>query len=186
MLIPGFSVRFSLHTGEQSLTEGLLSPLYEHSKTHHDVLQTQLLTHRLVMEFYENGTPKKVLLIDAHGNLLAQVEYKQGQKDGFARYYYSKQKGQKGEKLCLKLEVPYVEDQLHGEQKSYYPSGKIQGQEHYCHGLLHGVQRRWDENGQLIFFLEWKDGIKNGRIEKYDAQGKQRFRGQYQNNKLLK
>lgn len=50
----------------------------------------------------------------------------------------------------LKLrEVPYIDNKIHGEVLSYYPTGEISSKSQYSKGLREGKMTRWYNTGEI-------------------------------------
>ena len=55
-------------------------------------------------------------------------------------------------------EVNFKNDKEEGMMKSYYESGKLQGEIPYKNGQVEGVVKAYDENGKLIEQATYKNG----------------------------
>lgn len=57
----------------------------------------------------------------------------------------------------------------HGEQVSMWSNGKIRTLSVYHHGLLHGLQKMWDNKGNLLNTSNWSYGNLHGDFVIFDA-----------------
>jgi antitoxin component YwqK of YwqJK toxin-antitoxin module len=57
-----------------------------------------------------------------------------------------------------------------GVQKLWYETGPLMGEVPFLNGCLHGVQRCFDENGELITSVFWIEGKEVPR-RRYESAG---------------
>ncbi|HEX5030882.1 MAG TPA: toxin-antitoxin system YwqK family antitoxin [Candidatus Eisenbacteria bacterium] len=65
-----------------------------------------------------------------------------------------------------------------------WPDGKLKLEAHYKDGKLHGLMRRWHENGQLAAHEEYENGKWEGRRAAWWDNGQVQFDWQYHEGKL--
>jgi hypothetical protein len=70
---------------------------------------------------------------------------------------------------------------LNGE---YYLNKNLKEQGVFNEGLKKGVWKNWDENGNLIQFYTWKDGVKDGKFTLYYNSGGIKQSGNYDDGLL--
>jgi len=57
-------------------------------------------------------------------------------------------------------ETEYINGYQEGVDREYYESGKIKNEFNSKNNKLHGVCKKWDEEGNLISTTNWENGIK--------------------------
>jgi antitoxin component YwqK of YwqJK toxin-antitoxin module len=72
--------------------------------------------------------------------------------------------------------------QHQGEQKTYYPSGVVQGVAQFDQGEPHGLKANWDEQGNLTEEMTYNQGKLQGRFFQKLQDGKELIL-HYQNNR---
>ena len=76
----------------------------------------------------------------------------------------------------------YVDGLLHGQEKSFYRSGKLRSVSSFKQGLLDGTTKVYYQNGVLRILIQAKKGIKEGRAINYHANGRVRIERFYKND----
>ncbi|AQQ73722.1 hypothetical protein [Kurlavirus BKC-1] len=101
---------------------------------------------------------------DQYGNVLEEVEYRNGKKHGaFVQYNPSKN--------TVHLLENYRNGELHGERK-VYKDGSVRKMEMYKKGLKEGEKKIFFEDGKTIHkSLSFYRGKKEGKCIKYDEEG---------------
>ncbi|NBX38490.1 MAG: toxin-antitoxin system YwqK family antitoxin [Flavobacteriia bacterium] len=111
----------------------------------------------------KNG-PQKVFF-DTTGQLRREENFLNGKLNGrvceFSRY---------GDTLVY---LNYSNDIPDGEQREYYPDGKIAKVTRYKKGLLEGLHLNFGQNGKLTSSLAYKEGKNNGKWVYYADNGKE-------------
>lgn len=72
--------------------------------------------------------------------------------------------------------------------KSYFISGKIQSETNYSNfknKILDGKSRKYLENGQILFEMDYKNNLRNGQLLRYWPNGKLKRIDIYENDKLV-
>jgi antitoxin component YwqK of YwqJK toxin-antitoxin module len=106
----------------------------------------------------------------------------------------------------IRSEQTYIDDELHGEAKTYFPNGRLSKRGHYHRGDRVGLWTEWTEKGPIQsettfkkglmdgarrFFYEneqlksehhYRIGIIHGPSKGYFPNGKRRFKGRYGDN----
>lgn len=99
------------------------------------------------------------------GYLSARINYKNDLKDGTARKYYRSGK--------IKLERTYKEGRKHGLEKDYTEEGILYNEAPFINGSINGTLKVFDkETGKPFLFLDFVNGIKQGKAVKYSPDGK--------------
>ena len=75
---------------------------------------------------------------------------------------------------------------LNGLYNEYYLNKSLKVQGVFKKGLKDGIWRNWNESGNLTELYTWDKGVKSGKFELFDAQGKQLQVGEYANNEIVK
>ena len=57
-------------------------------------------------------------------------------------------------------ETEYINGYQEGVDREYYENGAIKNEFHSKNNKLHGVCKRWDEQGNLLSTTELRDGVK--------------------------
>ena len=101
------------------------------------------------------------------GQLLREVAFKDGRRDGLSVEWYPN-----GTK---KAESNYRADILHGEAREWFPNGKQQTVIHWANGELDGVGKAWQPDGKQQSEVKFKASKQHGiQIEWYKT-GKKAF-----------
>ena len=115
----------------------------------------------LVREREKNGPFK---WYHENGQLMIEVTFKDGERDGpYKEYYYFG--GQ------LRLEGTYKDDKLDGPYKYYYPYGELKEEGTHKDGEKNGPFKSYQENGQLRQEGTYKDGQRDGTFTIYYDNG---------------
>ncbi len=69
---------------------------------------------------------------------------------------HTEQKFHKNGKLWM--EIPYVNDRIHGNVLEYYPNGQLQSIIPFTEGRPHGVAKKFSTEGELIHQICWFTG----------------------------
>jgi hypothetical protein len=69
-------------------------------------------------------------------------------------------------------ETEFVEGQMQGPSRRWYPSGQLEFEQRHWAGSAHGVLRRWSEQGLLLARETFELGIRV-REERWDPAGNQ-------------
>jgi len=111
----------------------------------------------------QNG-PQKVFY-DSTGQLRAEENYLNGKLHGrvcnFSRY---------GDTLRY---LNYHEAVPDGEQREYYPNGKLAKVSHYVKGLIDGMHITYSTEGKVESLLSYKKGKNNGKWVYFADNGKE-------------
>lgn len=71
-----------------------------------------------------------------------------------------------------------------GEQKSFYPSGKLAVRVKYQNQKREGLQEEWHDNGAKMLLYSYKSGIKDGDAKAFFANGKPKYQATYKQGAL--
>ncbi len=109
------------------------------------------------------------------GNLESVVNYKEGEVDGKAFFYFDKSRETK------KAEMNFDRDLLDGLYTEYWPNGAVKAELEYKNGKLNGQAKYYYSTGKLKIEGKYKKGEKKGKWIYYDPKGKvlkkERFSG---------
>ncbi len=122
-------------------------------------------------EYYNNKAEGFYIEYDINGNVLVEGEYFDGEKegnwitvindhkavgkyitglmDGKWKHYY-----QNGN---LSFEGNFVQGNADGKHKYFYPDGTLKEEQDYSMGIRQKHWKKYDENGQLIITISYKD-----------------------------
>ncbi len=112
------------------------------------------------------------------GKLEQETFFKQGEKDGIAKWYYDNEQ--------LLTQYNYKNGVIDGEVKSYYKSGAIKSEVLYKNNNMEGSYKKYHENGQVKAEGKYKKGKKDGAWKEYDEVGKALKTKQYKEGELKK
>lgn len=95
------------------------------------------------------------------GSLIVEqtIEYKDGVRNGMFREFY--RNGQ------IKLQQFYVGDTLTDSSLSYYANGKLKSLQYLKHGKREGSWRKYNEEGNVVEEMQYKDNLLDGFATKY-------------------
>ena len=80
-----------------------------------------------------------------------------------------------------------TEGKLHGPDIYWLVNGQKKFHDNYKDGKMHGLFRRWyEENGQLMWEVEWKDNKRDGIHKSYAKNGNPSMDETYEDGKLVK
>jgi antitoxin component YwqK of YwqJK toxin-antitoxin module len=85
-----------------------------------------------------------------HGKVSEAVEWNMDQKQGSWKQYYPDG--------SIRLLGTYVDDQLHGPYRVFYPDSTLKIDGRYQQNLSEGNWNYYDEAGQQIYTIEYKNG----------------------------
>lgn len=98
---------------------------------------------------------------------LYTVPVNNGRCDGdFCSYYTT------GKDLIVAATATYVDGELNGQLKKYYPNGQLMTSAVYVNGKIEGNYTSYYENGALEEETEYSEGKKEGVSRKYGSDGK--------------
>lgn len=73
---------------------------------------------------------------------------------------------------------------LNGDYVEYYLNKNLKEQGQFKGGLKDGIWKSWNEKGVLIELYSWVDGMRSGKFELFDGDGKLKQTGYYKSNML--
>jgi antitoxin component YwqK of YwqJK toxin-antitoxin module len=95
------------------------------------------------------------------------VPYQNGVRDGVERGYFT-EGGARGE---LKEEIPWVDGEVHGMKKKYFPDGTVRTMVSYKNDKVHGPTYVYDEEGNLLRKTNYVNGERHGNRTDYWPNG---------------
>ncbi len=84
------------------------------------------------------------------GDVKQQIQYADGQRNGWSRYYYSDG--------TLFYEGKFIDDLPNGEHKWNWPNGKVKESGSYSMGSKNGEWKKFDKEGNLIISITYLHG----------------------------
>ena len=128
------------------------------------------------VEYYDDGTIKRVYAIDKNGNeqgpfeayhengqLKAKCTFKNGEKEGLCEFYF--------DNAQLNLRYTTKNGKLNGLFECYYKNGQLSGKAIFKNGKQVGPNIEYWKNGQLEVKCIYSDGKKDGPYERYREDG---------------
>ncbi len=110
-----------------------------------------------------------------------QVQWKDGVRQGVEKVYA--RAPEVGE--YLEAEIPWKGGEVHGEKKTYYPSGKVRSVTRYVKGEPHGDSVTCAENEKVIRRTTFRKGERQGEmIDFWASSGKRRRVVPYKDGKV--
>jgi antitoxin component YwqK of YwqJK toxin-antitoxin module len=174
----GYTVTFNTNSSEDPINLGKLvaKELYVNDKK-----------EGLSYYFYNNGKLKEI------------VEYKENKKNGVANEYNLEgnlitiQKYSNGV-LTDRQKINRLDDSSlkQGLWQEYFDNGRLKNEKYYKRGDLNGQYKEYDEKGNLILILNYRDGVIYEEMDttsidieirnEYDKNGRLVFSGSYKRN----
>lgn len=98
--------------------------------------------------------------ISTAGVKLAEIEYKDGAKNGLEKTWDSATSN-------LKSKVEWKNNRKDGLEESYDPNNKnVKSQINWANGIKNGSEKNWESDGKTLYVdLNWKDGKKTGFVK---------------------
>ena len=106
-----------------------------------------------------------------NGRKALEVEYKNGKRDGIARFYYLNGN--------VMAKGNYKDDKKDGLSEFYVENGKILRKINYKNGIYNGEYTEYFENGNPLLRGILQNGKSVGNFEFYSENGKLEFMGEY-------
>jgi len=85
---------------------------------------------------------------------------------------------------AVEINRDYVDGVLHGDEKSYYQSGKLKSLGSFKHGLLDGIVTGYYEDSTIQVRAIYDNGIKQGRVIHYYPNGTKQVETFYTDDKF--
>ena len=85
---------------------------------------------------------------------------------------------------AVEINKNYVDGLLHGEEKSYYQSGKLRSVGSFKHGILDGIVTGYYEDGTIQVRAIYDNGVKQGRVIHYYPNGSKQLEAFYTDDKF--
>ena len=87
-------------------------------------------------------------------------------------------------KGAVEFNKDYVDGVLHGDEKSYYQSGKLKSLGSFKRGILDGIVTGYYEDGTIQVRATYDNGIKQGRVIHYYPNGTKQVESFYTDDKF--
>jgi antitoxin component YwqK of YwqJK toxin-antitoxin module len=136
--------------------------------------------------FYENGGLERVIHFQddvnsgdllawyPDGSIQSKQRFEKGKPVGDHKDYYPKSNPDQKDVERLARFFNYDDEgRLQGEAKTFYPNGKLQGLLCHEHGVLHGIKKMYDENGNALEEANYISGKLEGRFFQKLEDGKE-------------
>ena len=85
---------------------------------------------------------------------------------------------------AVEINKNYVDGVLHGEEKSYYQSGKLRSVGSFKRGILDGIVTGYYEDGAIQVRATYDNGVKQGRVIHYYPNGTKQVETFYTDDKF--
>jgi len=109
-----------------------------------------------ISQEYQAGLPGgEVKTYDVKGRLESLFHLKEGMKQGLEWVYYP---SSKEEEPVPKLSVNWLDDQIHGITRTYFPDGTLESERELFENQLHGVSTAWYCDGSIRLIEEYDQG----------------------------
>ena len=108
-------------------------------------------TKRTILEKHEDGSPKKVKLLNEEGDTVKEI-----------RYYKNGQ---------IEMEGPLKDNRRNGTWKAYYKDGTVWSSSKYNHGKQHGPYATYYPNGHLRYKGQMHMDERTGKWTFYNNEG---------------
>ena len=96
----------------------------------------------------------------SNGILKAEVLFRDGKKNGLSKSFDKSGK--------ISLELPYVNNQRHGQSKKYYEGGKeLYQTTEYKNDKIHGIQIKYRENGDVLSEARYEENQPCQELKEY-------------------
>ncbi|MFW6020038.1 MAG: toxin-antitoxin system YwqK family antitoxin [Bacteroidales bacterium] len=106
---------------------------------------------RKVIEKHEDGSPKKVNLLNKEGDTVKEIQYyKNGQ---------------------IEMEGPLKDNKRNGTWKAYYKDGTVWSSSKYSHGKQHGPYTTYYPNGHIRYKGQMHMDKRTGKWAFYNRKG---------------
>ena len=123
------------------------------------------------------------------GELTQQIDYKLGEKSGYATSYSYKNPNKPGQPTVISSEL-YVNGRKEGNSYYYYPTGELKLIVYFKNGKKQGLAREFSTDSTLISVQEYNNNylVNKERLNRKDAQGRKQgtFREYYANGRIKK
>lgn len=85
---------------------------------------------------------------------------------------------------AVEINRDYVDGVLHGDEKSYYQSGKLKSLGSFKRGILDGIVTGYYEDGTIQVRATYDNGVKQGRVIHYYPNGTKQVESFYTDDKF--
>jgi antitoxin component YwqK of YwqJK toxin-antitoxin module len=123
------------------------------------------------------------------GELTQQINYKLGEKSGYATSYTYKSPSNPGQATVISSEL-YVNGKKEGNSFYYFPTGELKYIVYYKNGKKQGLSREFSTDSTLIAVEEYNDNylVNKDRLNRTDTEGRKQgtYREYYENGRIKK
>lgn len=117
----------------------------------------------IIKEYSDNSDLAKVQFYTPSGVLESEGEMRGKEREGKWLFYHEDGKS-------IMSEENYVNGKLHGEYKTFYPTGEPTEIAYYKNGLLHGNYKKYSIKGFLYQDFNYAEGKLNGMATYYSRK----------------
>lgn len=79
----------------------------------------------------------------------------------------------------------FANDHQEGRSIYFYNTGTLKEVQYYSEGLQIDADSIWDENGKLTTVMHFQNGLKHGKLLKFDSLGQIKFSAAYERDSLV-
>lgn len=130
------------------------------------------------LAIYKKGEKEGIVrYYSMSGGLETETIFKDGERNGISRAYFS-------ESRKLKSEVPYLNDEINGVVKNFYENGNLKATAYYENGLISDTAFDYYEDGMIKSKIPYINNQKNGLAVAYYQNGNISTKTHYVNGKM--
>ena len=123
------------------------------------------------------------------GELTQQINYKLGEKSGYATSYSYNNPRNPGQPTVISSEL-YVNGRKEGNSYYYFPTGELKIMAYYKNGKKQGISREFSTDSTLIAVEEYNGNylVNKERLNRTDPEGRKQgtYRNYYGNGRIKK
>lgn len=109
---------------------------------------------------------------DDYSYITRVTQYKNGKRNGPSYETFEPKEGQSKEDMFIsKTEAHYVNGKLHGEEKMWRGNGNLLSETPYRQGEIHGVSMVYNEEGEVCAIRTYNRGIRHGAFSEWADDG---------------
>ncbi|RMB63934.1 toxin-antitoxin system YwqK family antitoxin [Dokdonia sinensis] len=130
----------------------------------------------VTMSYIDGSDLAEVVYFRESGKKISQGQMKKRNRIGTWKYYQE-------DGTTLMTTEEYVNGNINGERKVYFPNGQIAQKHYFIEGKEDGIDEHYNENGVLLKSYTYKNGLLEGWATLYDSEGNLEREGNYKSNK---
>lgn len=163
------SLSFKIQLSDDELSSNTLLRLYHANNS--------LKAEGIISKNKLNGLWKSY---DENGNIISSVNYKNGEVDGIAYFYYP------NETSSVKSKITFEEDIIIGIYQEFYQNGVNKATITYKKGKPNGDAEFFYDSGLLMISGQFENGLKSGKWKHFTETGEVYDKEKWKNGKMEK